>query len=144
MSENLFPPDDYFLKTLASQAELPYTLGKEGYNRFLSDDGKPIYPANEGFIGAPIKEVVRKDTILIDRYGRDTGRFVSPQGTSFEERSLPKESINDEYHVYRVKKDIANVLSGRTAAWFEQSGGGWQYRLLDIIANLSDYLEEVD
>ncbi|MEG1159469.1 MAG: TNT domain-containing protein [Acidaminococcaceae bacterium] len=121
---------------------LRYTLGKEGYDRFLSDNSLPLYPRNDGFIGSPIKETLTRGSIIIDRYGCDTGRFVSPKGTGFEKRSLPKESINDEYHEYKVKQNIENVLSGRTAAWFEQIGGGWQYKLPDRIVNLSDYLEE--
>ena len=74
----------------------------------------------------------------------DTGRFVAIKGTSFGERALPKNSLNEEYFAYIVKQDIELVLSGRTAAWFGEVGGGWQYKLPDRILNLRDYLEEVE
>ncbi|WP_367883037.1 glycohydrolase toxin TNT-related protein [Phascolarctobacterium faecium] len=39
---------------------------------------------------------------------------------------------------------MPGVLSGRTASWFSQPGGGWQYKLPGRIMNMADYLEEVD
>lgn len=144
MSKNLFPPDDYFLKSIAESRGLSYTIGKQGYSRFLSDNNKPIYPMADGFCGSPSTETLKAGSVIIDRFGKDTGNFVSPKGTTFAERSLPKESESAEYHIYRVTKDIPNVLSGRTAPWFEQPGGGWQYKLPDKIMNLGEYLKEVD
>lgn len=144
MERNLFPPDDLFLQTIAESRGLSYTLGKQGYDRFFSDNNKPIYPMVDGFCGNPLTETLKAGSVIIDRYGKDTGNFVSPKGTAFAERSLLKESERAEYHIYRVTKDIHGVLSGRTAPWFEQPGGGWQYKLPDKIMNLAGFLEEVD
>mgnify|MGYP003590602093 CR=1 FL=1 len=144
MEQNLFPADDNFIKELAERNGMRYTVGKQGVDRFYSDDGWEIYPPNDGFIGKPKIETLTKNSILIDRYGKETGSFVAPKGTTYTERALPKGSDSKEYHVYRVKQDIELVLSGQTAAWFGESGGGWQYKLPDRIANLRDYLEEVE
>lgn len=144
MSKNLFPPDDYFLKSIAESQGLRYTIGKQGYARFLSDSGRTLYPRNNGFSGGPVVETLKEGALIVDRYGDSGGSFVSPRGTSIGERSLPIESRGDVYHVYRIKKDIEGVLSGRTGAWFEQPGGGWQYKLPNRIMDLSDYLEEVE
>ena len=144
MERNLLPPTDSHLAAIAKSQGLSYTLGKRGAARWYSDDNKPIYPLYDGFYGSYGTETLKAGSVIVDRYGRDTGSFVSPQGTIFSERSLPPGSKNDEYHVYRVKKDITGVLSGRTAPWFGQTGGGWQYKLPNRIMELSDYLEEVD
>jgi len=144
MERNLIPPSDNHLAAIAKSQGLSYTVGKQGYNRWQSDNGWDIYPMFYGFYGTYSTETLKAGSVIVDRYGKYTGSFVSPQGTSFSERSLPPGSKNDEYHVYRVKKDIPGVLSGRTAPWFGQTGGGWQYKLPDKIMNLSDYLEEVD
>lgn len=144
MERNLVPPSDSHLAAIAKSQGLSYTVGKQGYNRWQSDNGWDIYPMFNGFYGTYSTETLKAGSVIVDRYGKYTGSFVSPQGTSFSERSLPPGSKNDEYHVYRVKKDIPGVLSGRTAPWFGQTGGGWQYKLPDKIMNLSDYLEEVD
>ncbi|WP_293659609.1 TNT domain-containing protein [Phascolarctobacterium sp.] len=143
MSKNLFPPDDYFLKSIAESQGLRYTIGKQGYARFLSDSGRTLYPRNNGFSGTPITETLKKGSLIVDRYGGSRGSFVSPVGTPFAERALPKEAQNKSVHVYRINKDLPDVLSGRTAAWFEQPGGGWQYKLPGRVMDLTEYLEEV-
>ena len=144
MERNLVPPSDSHLAAIAKSQGLSYTVGKQGYDRWFSDDNKPIYPMFDGFYGIFSTETLKAGSIIIDRYGKDTGNFVSPQGTAFGERSLPEKSKSDEYHIYRVKKDIPGVLSGRTAPWFGQPGGGWQYKFPGRIMNMTDYLEEVD
>lgn len=144
MERNLVPPSDSHLAAIAKSQGLSYTVGKQGYDRWFSDDNKPIYPMFDGFYGIFSTETLKAGSIIIDRYGKDTGNFVSPQGTAFGERSLPEKSKSDEYHIYRVKKDIPGVLSGRTAPWFGQPGGCWQYKLPGRIMNMTDYLEEVD
>jgi hypothetical protein len=143
MEKNLFPPDDSFLGDIAKSQGLSYTLGKEGYARFLSDNGKALYPKNEGFLDVPAVETLKKGAIIVDRYGGSRGSFVSPAGTPVGERALPKETRTKEINAYKIKKDLPGVLSGRTAAWFEEPGGGWQYKLPGRVMDLTDYLEEV-
>lgn len=144
MERNLLPPTDSHLAAIAKSQGLSYTLGKRGAARWQSDNGWDIYPMYDGFYGSYGTETLKAGSVIVDRYGKATGSFVSPQGTKFAERSLPPKSQNEDYHIYRVKKNIPGVLSGRTAPWFGQTGGGWQYKLPDKIMNLSDYLEEVD
>ena len=106
MERNLLPPTDSHLAAIAKSQGLSYTLGKRGAARWYSDDNKPIYPLYDGFYGSYGTETLKAGSVIVDRYGRDTGSFVSPQGTIFSERSLPPGSKNDEYHVYRVKKTL--------------------------------------
>lgn len=72
---------------------------------------------------------------IIDRYGYDSGYFVSPQGTPFEMRSLPADAISKPYHTYVVQKSV-KVLSGKVAPWFGQPGGGIQYKFYKPIKKL--------
>lgn len=145
MERNLFPPDDLFLQAIAESRGLSYTLGKQGYDRFFSDDRNPIYPMTEGAIGEMNKEVLRLG-VVIDRYGNQYGTFTSLVGTPVEQRSLSPmvSTAKDNYHRYRIIKDLP-VLSGRTAAWFGQPGGGWQFKTEKDIRSLlrEGYLEEV-
>jgi RHS repeat-associated protein len=85
------------------------------------------YPTNSGFEGK-IETTVLKKGELIDRYGSEKGKYASPAGTPFSERSLHSSSANDSYNTYQVIKPF-NVQSGKVAPWFFQKGGGIQYKL---------------
>ena len=73
---------------------------------------------------------------LLDRFGGETGNFLSPKGAPYVERALPPVNLNNNrtnvtdypngYHVYEVVKEF-EVLAGPIAAWFGQPGGGTQY-----------------
>lgn len=128
MEKNLIPPTDEFIKTFADKKKVPYTIGKKGNDRFYDDNGDPIYPPNEGFVGIPKKFTLKAGAELVDRYGPVAGGFVSPVGTSIEARALPDTS-NSEHTVFAIRKDIADVLSGISASWFGKVGGGKQYKL---------------
>ena len=144
MSLNLKPPSDEFIKLLANKVKLPYTLGKKGEERFYADNGQPIYPMNDGAVGEPVSVTLEPGVELLDRYGANTGRFVSPKGTSFEERALPNSTDVDDYHIFRVKNPISNAQKAVIAPWFGQEGGGIQYKLPERIKQLlGQYLEEV-
>ena len=62
----------------------------------------------------------------LDRYGPDSGNFLSPAGTPYEQRSLKPDTNRDDHTVYEVIKALP-VVSGQTAAWFGQPGGGVRY-----------------
>jgi hypothetical protein len=96
------------------------------------------YPPDDGFdrdaggqaIAAP---VTLHPGELVDRFGDEFGRFLSPAGATFGERALPPSNLNTSdprfpynYHLYRVKKDTT-VCAGREAPAFEQPGQGVQY-----------------
>lgn len=129
MAENLIPPTDEFIESIAKMYCMTYTKGKKGEDRFYSDDGRPIYPLNDGFVGEPEKITLKAGEMLVDRYGPVYGGYVSPKNVSFEERALPRTTKIEEYCVFVIKKDIKDVLSGVAAAWFGGPGGGIQYKL---------------
>ncbi|MFF5262366.1 TNT domain-containing protein [Actinomadura viridis] len=74
----------------------------------------------------------------IDRFGAETGRFLSPGGASFPSRALPPDSLNTRaddpahlcnYHLYRVKQRF-DVDGGPAEPAFQQRGRGLQYVLV--------------
>ena len=129
LEKNLFLPTDTFIASIAQKYGMPYTEGKKVEDRFYSDDGRPIYPLNDGFVGEPEKITLKVGEMLVDRYGPVYGGYVSPKNVSFEARALPRTTKIEEYSVFVIKKDIKDVLSGGAAAWFGEPGGGTQYKL---------------
>jgi hypothetical protein len=84
---------------------------------------------------------------ILDRLGREKeGRFLSPLGTPFPERSLPPSSLNDMpgvpngYHAYEVVKDFDAKL-GYIAPAFGQPGGGLQILLDDTLLATGDHVD---
>lgn len=78
---------------------------------------------------------------LISVYGKPTeGRFLSPEGTDFESRSLPSYIKTAEYTRYMVNKPFP-VSEGQAAPfyWFNSSGGVTQYYLKN---DISYYIEK--
>ena len=82
----------------------------------------------------------------LDRYGSENGNYLSPAGTPYEQRSLKPDTNRDEHTVYEVIKALP-VVSGQTAAWFGQPGGGVQYftKGIGTVAYLKfqEYLKEI-
>ncbi|TDZ93539.1 TNT domain-containing protein [Mycobacteroides salmoniphilum] len=70
---------------------------------------------------------------VIDRYGRPDGAWLSPEGTPFAGRGLPPESASMPHTAYRVGNGPLppgyRIEESRVAPWFEQPGGGVQYRV---------------
>ena len=91
-----------------------------------TDPASESYPPNDGFLGQPVPATLQPGT-LIDRYGSSSGRYFSPAGTPFENRSLPSELANSHLTTYVVAKPLP-VNSGPTAPWFNQPGMGTQYQ----------------
>lgn len=145
MSLNLIEPTDEFIKELATKHNLPYTIGKGSEERFYADNGKPIYPPNDGARGNIEIVILKTGQKILTRYGRKTGKFVSPDGTTFEQRSLPRDTDVSDYHKYNVISDLPKVEQGIIASWFNKSGGGIQLKLPYTIKELleQDIIEEV-
>ena len=84
--------------------------------------------------GAPIAtEVTLQPGRLLDRFGNEFGKFLSPAGSTYAQRSIPPSGLDTQdprfpynYHLYRVKKPTL-VCAGPTAPAFEQPGLGTQY-----------------
>lgn len=115
----------------------------ESYGKYVRDDDQ--VKKEDGFDRRyEVKEGVLKEGTVVDRYGSERGSFVSPEGASYESRSLPYKEETVEYHKYRVTEDI-NCREGTAAPNFEQQGGAKQYKLektVDYYLN-SGALEEV-
>ncbi|TPE68209.1 T7SS effector LXG polymorphic toxin [Halalkalibacterium halodurans] len=105
--------------------------------------GNIRWPINDGFEGVAKDATLRPGT-RIDRYGFESGTFVSPEGISYEMRSLAPGTKSKPYHVYEVLKPIEG-FEGKIAPWFDEVGGGVQYKLTKSIQELIDegYLREV-
>ncbi len=143
MRMNLIAPTDEFIYQLAIKQGKPYTKGKVGEERFYADNGRPIYPPNNGGIGTPEKITLKSGEIIYSRYGKPTGSYVSPKDTSFEERAMPRTANTNDLHYYRVVKDIKDVERSVIAAWFGQKGLGIQLKLPSSVESLEENLKEV-
>ena len=145
MYYNFAPPTDEFIAELAAKQGVAYTPGKKGEARFYADDGRPIYPSNDGAVGVIVTITLPSGDVLT-RYGSPGGRYVSPDGMTFEQRALPSTTREGDFHVYYVERSIDGVEKGKIAPWFGRKGGGIQYKLPDRIVNLMEasMLREVD
>lgn len=114
---------------------------RDAQGRFAKDPG---WPANFGFAPGKDSIVTLSPGTQIDRFGRPTGGFLSPEGTPFGDRALPADSYNAEYHVYEVKKPIHGVRSGPAEPWFNQPGNGTQYQLPQSVQSHLDAGELVE
>jgi len=96
---------------------------------------QPDWPPNRGFDGPPVSETLQPGT-RIDRYGNEAGRYTSPEGVPFDQRSLPPNYQNTQpYNSYEVLQPV-NVDSGPAAPWFGQPGGGTQFQLPSSVGEL--------
>jgi RHS repeat-associated protein len=86
-----------------------------------------FYPGNDGVAGATERTFLMPGQ-TIDRYGGSGySRFFSPQGTADWARSLPPGTAGQPLRTFEVVKPF-EVESGTVAPWFNQPGGGLQYR----------------
>ncbi|WP_433500762.1 TNT domain-containing protein [Sphaerimonospora sp. CA-214678] len=74
----------------------------------------------------------------VDRFGGESGAFLSPFGTPYSQRALPPSNLNTfsgdpahrcNYHVYEVTRPF-EVDAGPIAAAFQQPGEGLQFHTL--------------
>jgi RHS repeat-associated protein len=88
--------------------------------------GKPIWPKNNGALGYEKITTLPVGT-KIDRYGSEKGSYFAPEGTPFENRSLPAEYKNLPLNTYEVTRPLP-IWESTTAPRFNQPGLGTQYR----------------
>ena len=97
-------------------------------SKFLDADGNidwDTWAPNGGRVTGTIRERQTLDAgIFIDRYGNPYGKYTSPIGVPYEQRSLPYVENPNAYHKYEVLKPIDNVTISQIAEAFEQPGGG--------------------
>jgi hypothetical protein len=103
------------------------TIGVSYANGVNPLTGKTVYPANDGFLGTPETKMLQSGDV-VDRYGGtyEGSKYLSPEGTPIDARSLPPNSNLNLYDKYQVVKPFS-VQSGAIAPWFGQPGGGIQY-----------------
>jgi hypothetical protein len=99
--------------------------------------GGPVWPANDGFAG-PSSPLVLQPGHIIDRLGSENGRFASPAGTPYPDRSLPIGSDKLPLRRYEIIQPL-EVDAGPAASWFGQPGGGIQYNLRRKIIDLKGH-----
>ncbi len=139
--------DEYQTITAADralqQAQQALTADAAGGETTPGKELLPYYPPNGGFLGQPEAETLDVG-IHIDRYGSSYGKYASPAGTPYPQRSLPPGSETKPYSVYEVLKPL-RVKAGPAAPAFGEFGGGTQYLLPRSVQALIDegFLKEV-
>jgi filamentous hemagglutinin family protein len=88
--------------------------------------GKWVYPGDDGFKGKP-QPTKLKVGDTIDRFGKDSGTFFAPVGTPLDQRAMAPGAEKDQLTKYKILKELP-VSSGEIAPWFDQPGGGTQYK----------------
>jgi hypothetical protein len=105
---------------------------KVDWTNWQTADGKWKWPDSVTYPDGAIKGTERRDVLsqgtIVDRFGDDSGRFLAPANTPFEQRSLPPSALNDTYTQYRVVKPL-ELDASTIAPWFGQEGGGTQFVL---------------
>ena len=147
MGMNLVEPSAEFIEELAKSQGKEYTKNKEKNTAsfYMADDGiTPIWPPNDGTVWHSDKVVLNPGSIILSRYGDSAGRYVSPAGTSYEERALAPNTDRNDEHWFVIQEPI-EADRGVIAAWFNQKGGGIQYKLQERIRDLilSEMLKEL-
>lgn len=92
------------------------------------------WPGDDGFAAPPVL-IVLPSGMLIDRFGKETGRFFSPKGAAYVARALPYVCAALVYHVYRIDRPLL-AWTGKAAAWFDQPGGATQIETDATVAQL--------
>lgn len=125
----------------------PYgDLTKEQYDeRFRDADGQLIYPDADD----PAKpyaipgtahdmteaEISKLDGKMVDRIGHPGGAWLAPEGTPYEGRALPHDSLGKEIHEYIVHTEKGlppgwKIEESLAASWFGHPGGEPQYKII--------------
>lgn len=113
------------------------------YTKYYDANGNPIWPGTngnvhtDGFVNGYCQPFTFEKGDVFDRYGSRTGRFVAPVGTPYSARALAPGSNFSTYEKYIVNKPF-DAYVGITAPWFNQPGGGIQYKLTMTIQELID------
>ena len=79
---------------MASVVEKIYNKG------WIKRDGSIWWPKEDGFINK--KVVCLHPGLVLDRFGADRGKFVSPQGIPFENRALYPRTAKNPYSILKL------------------------------------------
>ncbi|HEY0894330.1 MAG TPA: RHS repeat-associated core domain-containing protein, partial [Cellvibrio sp.] len=100
-------------------------------------DGSTWWPPYDGAIPGTQQTITLDRGVVIDRYGRTSGTFVSPAGLPLGSRALASAPTVDP-NVYDVLSPIKDVEAAKIAPWFDQPGLGTQYKLPSSVQNYLD------
>ncbi|MCV7092024.1 TNT domain-containing protein [Mycobacterium interjectum] len=110
------------------------------WDEFASQFGTPgarTYPLNDGFPPGFVPQPAHlPEGTIIDRFGSEYGRYLSPDGTAFADRSLAPESVGGDYKRYMVTGEPLppgwQIVEGPVEPWYGQtpSPGSLQYMIL--------------
>jgi hypothetical protein len=110
----------------AAECYLPWNARFDLRPAWLQADCGYRFPPRDGFTRAP-KSVRLKPGTLVDRFGHPGGRFLAPADASYMGRSVPYDRFKMPYYRYAVVRPL-RVAAGTSAPWFDQPGGGVQYK----------------
>ena len=85
-------------------------------------------PNIDGFVKGEYQKTTLSPGDKIDRFGSDYGHFFGNIGESKEMRAMSPNSDFKNYNQYEILMDLP-VLKGKIAPWFNQPGGGIQFKL---------------
>lgn len=131
--------------TGGAQAECyqPWNARSDLRSQWSKADCSYDFPPRDGFAGSA-RTVRLKPGTLIDRFGHPGGRFLAPADASYMGRAVPYDRLKMPYYRYEVVRPV-RVAAGRAAPWFDQPGGGVQYktdRPVQVLVN-EGYLKQV-
>ncbi|MER2474958.1 TNT domain-containing protein [Photorhabdus laumondii] len=112
--------------TLAVDEE---AAGWSQYGKYRNEKGDWNWPQNNGAIPGSVSQTTLPKGTILDRFGSETGTFVSPSGVPYPERSLAPGTAAYPPVKYEVLKPIPGVEKGTIAPAFGEPGGGIQYKL---------------
>jgi Tuberculosis necrotizing toxin len=109
--------------------------------QFARPDGTLIYPDDSlptrpyAVTGTVVPNVTLPRGTLLERFGYPGGAYLAPDGTPFAELALPPGSAVKPLFQYVVDDPAAlppgwRIEQSEVAPWFEQPGGGQQYRII--------------
>jgi Tuberculosis necrotizing toxin len=117
----------------------PYSR-EEFEARYVKENGDFRYPeGNDGAVKGrrlqitDVAEFQKHYGDVLDRFGGD-GKYFSPDGTPFEARALPPDSLGKPYTRMRIADELPpgwKVEVSEVAPAFGREGGGLQIRILD-------------
>jgi hypothetical protein len=117
----------------------PYSR-EEFEARYVQENGDWRYPDNDGaVIGhrlqfSDVSEFQKHYGDVLDRFGSEYGKYFSPDGTPFEARALPPDSLGKPYSRMRLTGELPpgwRIEVSEVAPAFGRDGGGLQIRILD-------------
>jgi hypothetical protein len=120
----------------AAECYLPWNARPDLRMLWLQTDCRYWFPQRDGFAGRP-RDIVLPPGTVIDRFGQPTGNFLAPAEASYMGRAVPYDRLKMPYYRYEVVKPV-RVKAGKAAPWFDQPGGGIQYKTAVPVKALVD------